>query len=258
MVMKPFLSWDVGAFTSLEIEPNVGSVTDSTTNGKGSIAVAPTSTTTYELTLTNNGATINSSVTVVVDEAPIIESFTASPLTIVPGGSSNLEWNVAGADSVTIEPSPGAVDSLGTAVVTPAETTTYTLSAANRNGTTTMEVTLVVDAIQAALIMNFDPAAPKQASGAIFDVISGASFDLKEALLDTELSSFTTRLTAAYHLTAFGGASGGDGNALPGGNITYETWIRAGELGTEPQVIFETGGNVDGASVLISEKPFNS
>ena len=247
------LSWDVVAFTSLNIEPNVGNVTDSTTNGQGSIAVAPTSTTTYELTLTNNGATINSSVTVVVDEAPIIDSFTASPLTIVPGGSSTLEWNVAGADSITIEPSPGAVSAQGTATVTPAETSTYTLAATNRNGTTTMEVTLVVDAIQAALIMNFDPAAPKQASGAIFDVISGASFDLKEALLDTKLSSFTTRLTAAYHLTAIGGASGGDGNALPGGDITYETWIRAGELWTEPQVIFETGCSADGASVLISE-----
>lgn len=251
---ESLLSWNVGAHTSLKIEPNVGDVTGSTNNGEGSISVAPATTTTYTLTLTNNGATIDSSVTVVVDEAPIIESFTATPFTIVPGGSSTLEWNVAGADSVTIEPSPGNIEVKGTAEVTPAETTTYTLAASNRNGTTTMEVTLIVDAIQAAMIMNFDAAAPKQASGAIFDVISGASFDLKTALLDTELSSFTSTLTAAYYLTTFGGASGGDGNSLPGGNVSYETWVRVGDLGAEPQVIFETGGSADGASLLISEK----
>jgi hypothetical protein len=247
------LSWDVGAFTILNIEPNVGNVTSMTSNGNGSIAVSPTVTTTYLLTLTNNDATITASTTVVVDEAPIIELLTASPMTIVPGSSSTLEWKVAGADSITIEPTLGSVDASGTATVSPAETTTYTLTAINRNGTTTLDSIVTVDAIQAALLQNYDAAAPKQASGAIFDVISGASFDLKTALLDTGISSFTTTLTAAYHLTTFGGNSGGDGNSLPGGNVSYEAWVRAGDLGAEPQVIFETGGNADGASLLISE-----
>ena len=43
-------------------------------------------------------------------------------------------------------------------------------------------------------------------------------------------------------MTQFGNTSGGDGNSFPGGNTTYETWIRTGELDANPQVIFETGG----------------
>lgn len=246
------LRWEVGAFDNLTIAPGVGSVSGATSNGAGSVDVSPTSTTTYELLLENNGASIQSSVTVVVGEAPIIEAFSASPATIVPGDSSNLEWVVAGANTVSIELNVGSVASSGTVNVTPDETTMYTLTATNGNGTTIAEVVLTVDAVLASQIMNFDAAAPGQVNGAIFDVITGASFDLKTTVVQP-VSSFTTTLTTAYRLTQFGGASGGDGNSFPGGNTTYETWVRTGELDANPQVIFETGGSADGSSLLISE-----
>ena len=246
------LAWSVGAFSNLSIEPGVGSVSDATANGQGSVSVNPTTTTSYQLTLENNGATIQSSVTVVVDEAPFVEVFTTNPGIIVPGGAATLEWVVAGANSVTIEPGLGIVDAQGKMSVNPAETTTYALTAINGNGSSLVEITVTVDAIQAALALSFDAAAPKQASGAIFDVIGGASFDLKTALLDTQIESFTTTLSAAYRLTEFGGASGGDGNSFPGGTTSYEAWVRTGELDSNPQVVFETGGSADGSSLLIS------
>ena len=246
------LNWEVGQFSSLSIEPNVGDVGGMTTNGAGSVAVSPEATTTYVLTLENNGASIESAVTVVVDEAPLVETFSVAPGIIAPGSSATLEWVVAGADSVSIEPSVGGVDASGSVSVSPADSTTYTLTAVNANGSTTSEVVVVVDAIQASLAMSFDAAAPRQASGAIFDVLSGASFDLKTTVLDTQISSFTTTLTAAYRLTEFGGASGGDGNSFPGGTTSYEAWVRTGELDANPQVIFETGESANGSSLLIS------
>ena len=246
------LSWDVGTFTQLSVEPGVGDVSGATANGQGQVAVDPETTTTYVLTLENNGATIESTVTVVVDEAPIVQAFGGAPGIIVPGGAATLEWSVAGADSVTIEPSVGDVAAQGTTSVSPSETTIYSIIATNSNGTSRAETRVVVDAIQAALALSFDAAAPKQASGAIFDVIGGASFDLKTTLLHTGITSFTTTLTAAYYLTEFGGASGGDGNSFPGGTTSYETWVRPGELEADPQVIFETGSSADGSSLLIS------
>lgn len=246
------LRWEVGAFDNLTINPGVGSVAGATSNGAGSVDVSPTETTTYDLLLENNGASIQSSVTVVVGEAPIIESFSTSPATIVPGDTSTLEWVVAGANTITIEPNVGAVAATGTATVSPDTTTTYILTAGNGNGTTTAEVVLTADAVLASQIMNFDAAAPGQVNGAIFDVITGASFDLKTTVVQS-ISSFTTTLTSAYRLTQFGGASGGDGNSFPGGDTTYEAWIRTGELDANPQVIFETGGSADGSSLLINE-----
>jgi hypothetical protein len=247
------LEWSVGAFTSLEINPEVGNVSAVTTQGKGSVEIAPVSTTSYQLTLKNNAATVTAATTVVVDAAPIITSFSAHPEAIAPGETATLHWDVLGADSVLIQPSVGEVHMIGTADVQPDATTTYILTATNHHGSSTMETGVKVDAIDAALILSFDAAGPKQASGAVMDVLGGASFDLKNTHLSTDISTFTTNLKASYQLTSLGGGSGGDGNSLPGGKVTYEAWVRPDHLDINPQVIFETGGNTDGCSMLISE-----
>ncbi len=62
---------------------------------------------------------------------PWISSFTASPAEVEAGGASQLSWNVEGAQSVTLDGTP--VDSAGTQVVNPTDTTTYTLIAAGAN-----------------------------------------------------------------------------------------------------------------------------
>lgn len=58
-------------------------------------------------------------------------SFTGSPLTISPGGSSTLSWSTGGT-AVTIDNGVGSRPANGSASVTPAATTTYTLTV---NGT---------------------------------------------------------------------------------------------------------------------------
>ena len=65
---------------------------------------------------------------------PTINSFTANPPFISSGGTTTLNWNVSNATSVTIDPGPGIVDSIGTTSVAPATTTNYTVTASNSFG----------------------------------------------------------------------------------------------------------------------------
>ena len=246
------LSWDVSAFTQLSIDPEIGDVSGVTSNGTGSKEISPAATTTYTLTLDNNGVTASDSLTVVVDEAPIVNSFTASPEIISPGDSSTLVWDVSGAEIISIDAGIGDVTNQSETGVKPEETTSYRLTASNVNGSSSADVTVIVDALRASVVLSFDASAPTQANGAFADVIGGNSFDLKLANLDVAVSSLRTTLTAAYRLTGFGGQSAGDGNNFPGGTTSYETWIRTGDLDSDPQVIFEHGGNDDGSSLMIN------
>jgi hypothetical protein len=65
-----------------------------------------------------------------------IASFTASPAYVVPGGAATLTWSTLGSvDGVTIDRGVGAQPANGSVVVTPAATTTYTLTARNTANT---------------------------------------------------------------------------------------------------------------------------
>jgi len=75
---------------------------------------------------------------------PVINSFTASPASILPGGSSTLSWDVTGCTTVSIEPGVGNVSLSGTRVVLPAKTTTYTLTASNAIGTVAATAQVVI------------------------------------------------------------------------------------------------------------------
>lgn len=80
----------------------------------------------------------------VTSSRPFITAFDASPRQVEPGESARLSWEVADATTVVIEPGVGTVPSSGSAVVSPASTTTYRLVASNESGTTTAEATLGV------------------------------------------------------------------------------------------------------------------
>jgi hypothetical protein len=116
----------------------------------GTQPVSPTETTTYTITATGSeNQTATCSVTLRVsnsNEAPRITSFNAAPMNINPGDTSILSWQVDGATSVTISPEVGEVNAAGgTRQVTPARTTTYTLTATNNAGTSTANVTVTVE-----------------------------------------------------------------------------------------------------------------
>jgi hypothetical protein len=76
---------------------------------------------------------------------PTIASFTASPASISPfagGGSATLSWSVASATSLSIS-GLGAV--IGNSIqVSPSQTTTYTLTASNAQGSVTAQTTVTV------------------------------------------------------------------------------------------------------------------
>ena len=82
---------------------------------------------------------------------PTIRTFTAFPREITPGSTSTLRWDVAGADSLTIEPDVGAVSG-GSVEVSPSVGTTYELTAKNAAGSSTAVATVDVSSISRTLL----------------------------------------------------------------------------------------------------------
>jgi len=79
-----------------------------------------------------------------VPTGPVITSFTADPTTIEEGGSSTLSW-VTNATTVSINHGVGTVTApSGSISVSPAETTTYALTATNSAGSVTANVIVTV------------------------------------------------------------------------------------------------------------------
>lgn len=137
------LSWTVsGSGVSVRLN---GAIAASPTT------VSPSATTSYTLSASNKGGTVTQTVTVTVTQstpptppppsAPVISSFSASPSSISPGGSSVLSWTVSG-NGVTVKLNGAAAASPTT--VSPSATTSYTLSASNSAGTATQTVTVTV------------------------------------------------------------------------------------------------------------------
>ena len=80
----------------------------------------------------------------IVLQPPVINSFDANPQRISAGESATLSWEVSGATKVGIEPDVGSVALAGRRMVSPASTTTYTLTAVNEAGTVTATVQVIV------------------------------------------------------------------------------------------------------------------
>jgi hypothetical protein len=134
------LSWTVNGATSLSIDHGVGTV-----NGTSTM-VSPAATTTYTLTATNGAGSVTAQVPVTVTPPPVITAFTASPTALNQGQSTQLSWTVNGATSLSIDHGVGAVNGTST-VVSPAATTTYTLTATNGAGNVTAQAPVTVNSL---------------------------------------------------------------------------------------------------------------
>ena len=75
--------------------------------------------------------------------APVIASFTASSATVSAGANVTLSWSATGASYFDVTPQVGAIRG-NSVVVTPSQTTTYTLNATNEFGRSTRTVTVTV------------------------------------------------------------------------------------------------------------------
>ena len=139
------LTWVVQGATSVSISNGVGNVATT-----GSTTVTPTATTTYTLTAVGATGNVTATATVTVGTSgggtgnPQILRFEGSPLSIQPGQQSTLSWTTTGATQVSIS-GVGAVTLNGSTTVSPATTTTYTLSATSSDGkTVTAPITITV------------------------------------------------------------------------------------------------------------------
>lgn len=95
--------------------------------------------------------------------APVIASFRATSGFVETGTSATLSWSVLGADSVTISPDPGGgpLPPVGSLVVTPSETTTYTLTTQNAQGTQSESFTLTLVDPGSYRYLRFVPVQPR-------------------------------------------------------------------------------------------------
>ncbi len=100
---------------------------------------------------TSFGATFNVSINIPPSAPPcpgppVIASFSVSPNPITAGSSTTLSWGaVTNATSASIDHGIGGVATPGSKNVSPASTTTYTLTATGCGGTATSQVTVTVN-----------------------------------------------------------------------------------------------------------------
>lgn len=149
------MSWTVSNASSVSIDNGIGGVALS-----GNRSIAPTTTTLYTLTAKGPGGSNIATVQVLVASTagpsapssdiptltptyvtglPLINFFTEDAVTF---STHTLSWNVSNATEVSITPGIGAVAAAGSRTVTPAKTTTYTLSANNAYGLSQKTVTV--------------------------------------------------------------------------------------------------------------------
>lgn len=81
--------------------------------------------------------------------APMIDSFSATPLTITRGQASTLRWEVRNATGVTIDGVGEVNATRGSRDVYPTQTTTYRLTAKGAGGSTEASVRVTVNAPEA-------------------------------------------------------------------------------------------------------------
>lgn len=134
------LTWSATDYDTLTIEPGVGSV--ALIPGATGVSVRPPQSTEYTITATNAMGSSTRTVTVVTHAVPTVHHFTATPEKIGAGQSATLTWNVENFDTITIDHGVGDVTALPSVSVSPAETTTYVLTASNAYGTVRQTVTV--------------------------------------------------------------------------------------------------------------------
>jgi len=175
----------------------------------GSRAITPPATTTYTLTATRGTQTATATATVTVNSGaslPRIVSFMPVPATIDFGQSSSLQWVVENATTVTINNSIGTVGLTGSHTISPAATTSYTITASNANGTVTANTTLTV--VTSVQIISFTATPSSTTSGApvvlVCETKGAVSVNVNGVVFTTPTAVESTHViqTTTYNCTA--------------------------------------------------------
>lgn len=202
------LEWDVTGVNEVSINPGIGNVPSA-----GTRKVSPASTTTYMLVASNIAGTVRKEVTLTVTgPLPSINSFSFNTDNIAAGQPATMTWNVSDADSVSIEPGVGQVQTMGSKEVSPNTTTTYTLTATNDVGNSTATAKITVSISNVPIISTFkaDPASVSagKATTLSWEVFGASSININQGIggVSSKNSVVVKPLeTTTYILTADNG-----------------------------------------------------
>jgi len=148
-------------------------------------------------------------ITVIQAVEPPTAGITADPDSIFLGESATLNWTSTNADQVTIDQGIGAVDPIGSLTITPEETTTYTITAANDGGQAQASVTVTVTNPVPTVEISADPTSIVKGGST---TLTWTSISSQSASIDNEigvvsLSGSTTvspTHTTTYTITVSG------------------------------------------------------
>ncbi len=135
------LAWNSFHAETVSIDQGFGAVSND-----GEIIVSPANTTSYTIAATGLGTTAIKRVTVNVPDQSLPPTVTISAAhhIIASGGSTTLTWNSTLTDTCTIEPDIGVVNINGSIIVSPIETTIYTVTATGQGGSSSSSVKVIV------------------------------------------------------------------------------------------------------------------
>lgn len=253
------LSWSSDPTNdSLEIDNGIGDVA-----GLSTITVNPTATTTYTITGTRGLDTIERQVTVLVDSAPLVNSFTnAGSETILEGQTTKVRWDVFGEVSLSINGTD--VSGQDSIELSPIETTVYTLTATNAFGSTTSELTItVVDGslpdlgwtaadLPDGVLNQWDPAINTTGNNGI-TFINNTGGEVQSGSSNfTGVSSWVN--SPGYNLSSnpLDSWQDGLGDLATKEDVSWEMVVRPGDfMGTH--TLFNTGGNGDGTAIVLTD-----
>jgi 3D (Asp-Asp-Asp) domain-containing protein len=191
------LIWNISGTNAVSIDQGLGAV-----SAGGSQIVFPTATTIYTLTASNLVGTTSKSIIVNVNPAPIVINFDVNPAVINSGASAALIWSVSNANAVSIDQGIGGEPLTGNKLVSPTDTTTYTLTASGPAGTVTKSVVLSVNAPIVA-VFNIDPNIIAVGSLATlhWDVTGATSVSIDQGIGDVPLVG--SKVVYPYYTTAY-------------------------------------------------------
>ena len=209
------LTWVTQNTTALSLDG--GDVTGTT-----SLEVNVTNSKTFTLTATGLGGITSKSVGIfVLDDVPVISSFTATPETL-ESGLVTLAWQTLGATSLSISPSIGIVTG-NSLEVNISKTTTFTLTATNNGGSTTKTVLVASTALSSTALGLVNLAWDTNKRNAETDSSGQVSF-LPLTYSDIDFVSGGVRyLTATYRVTNL--------SSQPLENIALRAVAKTGNVG---------------------------
>lgn len=191
------LVWNVSGTNTVSVDQGLGTVP-----AASSQIVFPTATTVYTLTASNLAGTTSKSIVISVNPAPIVINIDVNPAVINSGASAALIWSVTNANSVSIDQGLGSVPLTGNQLVSPTNTTTYTLTASGPAGTVTKSVLLSVNAPIVA-VFNVDPniVGVGQLASLHWDVTGATSISIDQGI--GEVPPVGSKVVYPYYTTAY-------------------------------------------------------